>query len=68
MLLKDIKQYSELRYRGKSTMPERLEILQVHRKYMLEQQRKWKEYLQNLDEKILFYQQSIQQETKRYKS
>lgn len=65
MLLKDIKQYSELRYRGKSTMPERLEILQEHRKYVLEQQRKWKEYLQNLDDKILFYQQSIEQETKR---
>lgn len=65
MLLKDIKQYSELRYLGKSTMPERLEILQEHRKYVLEQQRKWKEYLQNLDDKILFYQQSIEQETKR---
>ena len=62
MLIKDIKQYSELRYRGKSTMQERLLILQEHREYVLEQQTKWKEYLQNLDEKIVFYQQSIEKE------
>ena len=30
MLLKDIQLYSDLRYRGKSTMPERLNILQSH--------------------------------------
>lgn len=64
MLLKDIKQYSELRYRGNSTMPERLEILQEHREYVLEQQAKWKEYLQNLDDKIVYYQQSIEQANK----
>lgn len=60
MLLKDIKRYSELRYLGKSTMPERLGILQEHRKYVIEQQIKWKEYLQNLDDKIIFYQKSIE--------
>lgn len=60
MLLKDIKQYSQLRYRGKSTMQERLDILQEHREYVLEQQTKWKEYLSNLDDKIIFYQQSIE--------
>ncbi|MDE7478482.1 MAG: MerR family transcriptional regulator [Lachnospiraceae bacterium] len=59
MLLKDIKQYSELRYCGSSTMPERLEILQKHRAYVLEQQLKWKAYLQNLDDKIEFYQKSM---------
>ncbi len=60
MLLKDIKQYSELRYRGQSTMPKRLEILLQHREYVEEQYRKWQEYLQNLDDKIVFYQQSIE--------
>ena len=60
MLLKDIQLYSGLRYRGKSTMPERLNILQLHRQYVLEQQMKWEEYLQNLDDKIEFYKQSIQ--------
>lgn len=59
MLLRDIQKYSELRYCGKSTMSERLEILEIHRKYVLEQQIKWNEYLQNLDDKIEFYKQSI---------
>lgn len=59
MLLKDIQTYSDLRYAGDSTMPERLKILQLHREYVLDQQRKWNEYLQNLDEKISYYQHSI---------
>lgn len=60
MIIKDIQEYSALRYCGNSTMPERLEILQVHRQYVLEQQQKWKEYLENLDTKIDFYKQSIE--------
>ena len=59
MSLKDIQHYSKLRYRGTTTMPERLEMLQLHREYVLEQQTKWAEYLQNLDNKIDFYQASI---------
>ncbi|MDE5932897.1 MAG: MerR family transcriptional regulator [Lachnospiraceae bacterium] len=62
MLLKDIEQYSRLRYQGSSTMPERLAILQAHRKYVLEQQMKWAEYLWNLDDKIGFYRQAIEVE------
>lgn len=64
MLIKDIQHYSELRYVGSTTMPERLQILQLHRNYVLEQQLKWTEYLQNLDDKIEFYQQSIKNMTK----
>lgn len=64
MLIKDIQHYSELRYVGSITMPERLQILQLHRNYVLEQQLKWTEYLQNLDDKIEFYQQSIKNMTK----
>lgn len=59
MSIKDIRYYAELRYAGFSTMLERLKILQLHRKYILEQQSKWAEYLKNLDDKIEFYQQSI---------
>lgn len=59
MLLKDIQHYSELRYLGRKTMPERLAMLQIHRDYVLEQQLKWKEYLQNLDSKIEYYKESI---------
>lgn len=59
MLLKDIESYSRLRYAGVETMPERLSMLQKHREYVLEQQVKWKEYLDNLDNKIVFYENSI---------
>ena len=59
MLLKDIREYSRLRYEGNATMPERLQILEMQREYVLEQQRKWAEYLGNLDDKIAFYRHSI---------
>lgn len=59
MCLKDIRRYSQLRYMGGGTMPERLDMLRQHRRYVLEQQQKWQEYLQNLDEKIAHYEQSI---------
>lgn len=59
MLLKDIKRYSELRYRGDITMPERLEMLQRHREYVQGQLMKWNECLQNLDDKIVFYQKAM---------
>ena len=59
MLLKDIREYSRLRYEGNTTMPERLQMLEKHREYVLEQQRKWAEYLGNLDDKITFYKHSI---------
>ena len=55
MLLKEIRRYAQLRYRGETTMPEK------HRKYILKQLKKWNEYLQNLDDKIAFYQESIRE-------
>jgi DNA-binding transcriptional MerR regulator len=64
MPLKDIHKYSDLRYRGNSTMPERLNMLLVHRQFVLEQQMKWNEYLQNLDSKISFYKRSIDESIK----
>ena len=60
MPLKDIRRYSELRYAGEGTMPERLEMLRAHREYVLNQRRRWDEYLENLDEKIGIYEQSIE--------
>lgn len=62
MLLKNIEKYAQLRYEGNATMPERLSMLQEHRKYVLEQQRKWADYLDNLDNKIAFYKDSIANE------
>lgn len=60
MPLKEIRRYSELRYAGDATMPERLEMLRAHREYVLEQRRRWGEYLNNLDEKIGVYQQAVE--------
>lgn len=59
MLLRDIQKYSDLRYEGDSTVEERMEMLLAHRKSVLQEQRKWKEYLCNLDEKIEIYQRKI---------
>lgn len=59
MPLKDIRRYSELCYAGEGTMPERLEMLRRHREYVLDQRRRWDEYLENLDGKIALYEQSI---------
>ncbi|WP_196598685.1 MerR family transcriptional regulator [Pectinatus frisingensis] len=59
MLLRDIEKYAKLRYDGDSTMPRRLLMLQAHRNYILEEQRKWAEYLANLDNKITFYKDKI---------
>lgn len=59
MLLRDIEEYSRLRYEGNASMPKRLRMLETHRGYVLEQQKKWKEYLKNLDDKIAYYRDSI---------
>lgn len=60
MLLRDIRRYSDLRYEGDDTMKERMDLLIRHRESVLEEQKRWKEYLQNLDEKIAIYQSRIE--------
>lgn len=64
MLLRDIKHYSDLRYQGDDTMAERMELLIQHRKSVVEEKRKWDEYLRNLDEKIGIYQDMISESEK----
>jgi len=59
MLLRDIRHYSELRYQGDETMAERMELLIHHRKSVLEEQKKWTEYLENLDRKIEIYRKQV---------
>ena len=59
MPLGDIRRYSDLRYRGEATMPQRLEMLEAHRTRVLEQQRRWADCLENLDAKITLYQRAI---------
>lgn len=60
MLLRDIKHYSDLRYQGDGTMEERMELLIRHRESVLKEQKRWAEYLNNLDEKIEIYQKGIE--------
>ena len=60
MLLRDIKRYSDLRYLGDNTMEERMELLILHRKTVVEEQKKWAEYLNNLDTKIEIYRNRIE--------
>ena len=59
MQLKEIRRYSALRYQGDGTMARRLEILESHRLYVLDEQKKWDEYLDNLDKKIDYYKEHI---------
>lgn len=59
MLLKDIRTYSKLKYIGNGTMQERVEILEKHRLFVLSEQEKWNEYLENLDTKIDFYRSKL---------
>lgn len=56
MSLAEIRHYSNLRYQGESTMPDRLTILYRHRRYVAEQQDRWREYAKNLDDKITWYE------------
>lgn len=56
MLLRDIKKYSDLRADGDKTIPERLEMLEKHRLFVINEQNKWARNLENLDTKIDFYQ------------
>lgn len=60
MLLRDIKHYSDLRYEGDATMEERMELLLLHRKSVVEERDRWEGYLRNLDEKIGIYQKRME--------
>ena len=60
MCLKDMKLYAVLRYEGESTMPQRLELLIKHRKYVDEQLRLWNAYSRNLDDKMEYYLAKIE--------
>lgn len=62
MRLNDIKRYSDLRYQGSSTMLERLKLLQKHRAFVYEQTRLWEEYAHNLDKKISWYIEKIEED------
>lgn len=59
MSIKEIREYAILRYQGDSTMQQRLEILEKHKAFVMEEKEKWERNLQNLDEKIEIYKSKL---------
>ncbi|USF29876.1 MerR family transcriptional regulator [Clostridium sp. MD294] len=66
MKLQEIQKYASLRYEGEKTMPQRLKLLKRHYDTVVEQQKKWEMYLQNLGQKILWYEKEIKKGEKKY--
>lgn len=64
MSLKDMKRYSDLRYKGDTTIAERLELLEKHRLYVNGQLKRWLEYSENLNGKIKLYREKLQKRDK----
>lgn len=61
MPLRDIRRCAQLRYAGPGTMSERLVLLRVHRRYVLEQRDRWDAYPENPDGKISCYEKAIRE-------
>lgn len=61
MPIKEIKEYAFLRYKGDSTITERLHMLERHRKFVLKEKEKWESNLEHLDEKINIYKTKMVQ-------
>lgn len=64
MTLKNMKLYSDFRYKGDETIKQRLDLLINHRKYVDEQMNLWEEYSNNLDKKISFYEDKLKKAKK----
>lgn len=64
MSLKDMKRYSDLRYKGDTTIAERLELLEKHRLYVDAQLKRWLKYSENLNGKIKLYREKLQKRDK----
>lgn len=59
MRLRDIQTYAQLRYLGDTTMKDRLQLLKKHKVFVEEEQRKWKDYLESLEDKIAYYEKEL---------
>ncbi|MGE7824979.1 MerR family transcriptional regulator [Paenibacillus sp. NPDC093718] len=62
MPIKEIQKYAELRAKGDTTLVERMEMLVQHRVVLKEKTVKLLEHLDNLDDKISYYQTEINKE------
>jgi DNA-binding transcriptional MerR regulator len=59
MPIKKIRLYAELRAEGDSTMPQRMEMLEVHKTVLKNEIKTLQEHLKNLTNKINYYQSEI---------
>ena len=64
MPIKEIRKYAELRTEGDSTLPDRMEMLISHRKFLNGQINQLQEHMRKLEEKIDFYGREIERITK----
>lgn len=60
MPIRKIRKYADLRYQGDATMPERLNMLEEHRVFVLSEKAKWDANLTHLDTKIQTYKNILQ--------
>lgn len=61
MPLKEIKVYAYLRAEGDATLGARREMLKIHREHIMAEINNWKSHLRNMDKKIKFYDEEIDQ-------
>jgi DNA-binding transcriptional MerR regulator len=59
MPIKEIRQYAALRAKGDSTLTARLEMLMAHRTHILHELAKWQSHLENMSQKIQYYENEI---------
>lgn len=59
MAIKKIREYAFLRYKGDSTILQRLQMLEQHRLLVLEEKAKWEANLKHLEEKISIYKSKL---------
>lgn len=64
MPIKEIQKYAQLRAKGDSTLVERMKMLEKHSTVLKEEITKMQENLENLDDKISYYQSEIDKNSK----
>lgn len=61
MSLKEIQHYAQLRAQGNTTLTARKAMLELHKKSIIEHLHTWQNHLDNLNAKIDYYQDAIDQ-------
>ncbi len=66
MSIANIKKFAELNAIGDSTLEERLEMIKAQRIITLNKIREFKEYLETIDFKIMYFEECIKEGTEKY--